>query len=228
MWWYRALHVRAAWALARRLGPPGVVLDAGCGTGGTLHQLSLHGMRDLIGLEYNRRAALRAQAKSGLPVVGGDVNALPFGSESLSAVLSLDVLCHRAVDPDRALAEFRRVLKPGGTLILNMPAYEWLHSAHDIRVHNARRSTAQGLRMQLEAAGYARVETRYWNALLFPLMVLQRKIIARGAQHASDVGDFPAWLDTLLYGVTKLEHGLARIGLRYPAGGSILAIATRP
>lgn len=228
MWWYRALHARVAHALSRRPGPDGALLDAGCGTGGTLQHMRARPAREMFGLEYNPQAARRAQDKAGTPVAGGDVNALPFADASFTAVLSLDVLSHRAVDPARALAEFHRVLRPGGTLILNMPAYEWMHSAHDIRVHNARRCTAHGLRGQLEAAGYTAVETRYWNTLLFPLMVLQRKLVARNEQHASDVGDFPDWLDALLHGVTRIEHSLARIGLRYPAGGSILATATRP
>jgi len=227
MWWYRALHTRVAWALARRPGPDGAVLDAGCGTGGMLHHLRTRSRRDMVGLEHNPDAARRSVAKAGVPVASGDVNALPFAPECFAAVLSLDVLCHRAVEPARALAEFRRVLRPGGTLILNMPAYDWMQSAHDIRVHNARRSTASSLRAELSAAGFGAIETRYWNALLFPLMVLQRKVLARGAEHASDVGAFPAWLDTLLHGVTGLEQALTRIGLRYPAGGSILAIATR-
>lgn len=228
MWWYRALHARVAQALARRPGPDGALLDAGCGTGGMLHHLRGRPGRAMVGLEYNPQAARRAHDKAGVPVAAGDVNALPFADGAFTAVVSLDVLSHRAVDPGRSLQEFHRVLRPGGTLVLNMPAYEWMHSAHDIRVHNARRPTAGRLRADLAAAGFAAVEARYWNSLLFPLMVLQRKVLARNEQHVSDVGDFPPWLDALLHGVTVVEHSLARIGLRYPAGGSILAVATRP
>ncbi|HYF08073.1 MAG TPA: class I SAM-dependent methyltransferase [Acetobacteraceae bacterium] len=228
MWWYRALHARAASALLRRPGPEGPVLDAGCGTGGLLKRLAARVRRPVCGVEYDWGAAARARTKSGAPVAAGTVNALPFGEAEFAAVVSLDVLCHRSVDPNLALAEFRRVLKPGGTLVLNMPAYGWLFSAHDVRVHNARRTTAWALRSQIAAAGFGEVEARYWNTLLFPLMVLQRKVIARRRDHASDVGDFPAWLDAVLHGVTSLELSLAQLGLRYPAGGSVLAVATRP
>ena len=226
MWWYRALHARVLHALARRPGAAGALLDAGCGTGGLLRRLAALG-RPLVGLDFNPAAAARAAAKSGALAAAGDANRLPFADGTFGALASCDVLCHRAVDPAAALAEFRRVLVPGGTLVLNLPAYDWLHSAHDIRVHNTRRFTASGARAMLEAAGFAAVEARYWNALLLPLMVLQRKVLRADEKAESDVQDFPPWLDAMLHAVTAAERGFARLGLRYPAGGSILLLATR-
>lgn len=227
MWWYRALHARVLDALARRPGPPGALLDAGCGTGGLLRQMAALG-RPLVGLDFNPAAAARAAAKSGATAAAGDANRLPFADGAFAAVTSCDVLCHRAVDPPATLAEFRRVLAPGGTLVINLPAYQWLHSAHDVRVHNLRRFTAGGARVLLAAAGFGRIEARYWNALLLPLMVLQRKVLRSDAEARSDVAPFPPWLDAMLHAVTAAERGLARLGLRYPAGGSILLVATRP
>ena len=151
MWWYRALHLRVLDALHRRPGAPGALLDAGCGTGGLLRRLAGKSTRALVGLEFNPEAARRAGAKSGALTTGGDANRLPFAGASFGALVSMDVLCHRAVDPSLALAEFHRVLKPGGALVLNLPAFEWLHSAHVIRVHNARRFTAAQARELLAA-----------------------------------------------------------------------------
>ena len=109
------------------------------------------------GLEYNPGAAARAAAKSGVPVVGRhDQRACPSPMPASRAVVSLDVLCHAAVDPAQALAEMLRVLAPGGVLIVNLPAFDWLRSAHDIRVQNARRFTAGDRRARCwPAAGLA-------------------------------------------------------------------------
>ncbi len=228
MWWYRALHLRVLDALHRRPGAPGAFLDAGCGTGGLLRRLAGKSTRALVGLDFNPEAARRAGAKSSALTTGGDANRLPFADASFGALVSMDVLCHRAVDPSLALAEFHRVLKPGGALVLNLPAFDWLHSAHDIRVHNARRFTAAQARVLLSEAGFTAIEARYWNALLLPLMILQRKVLKSDVEAKSDVAPFPPWLDAMLYAVTGLERFLARIGLRYPAGGSVLITATRP
>ena len=220
MWWYRALHVRLRAALA---GIDGTVLDAGCGTGGFLKHLRSHSPNlRTIGVEWSAQAAPRAAAKAQTPVARGSVNTLPFADACFDAAVSADVLCHAAVEPAQALAELRRVLKPGGRLVLNMPAYMWLLSAHDHRVHNVRRQTAEQTKAMLRNAGFARVRAVYWNSLLLPLMILQRKILARGDAD-SDVAPFPPWLDATLHGITQFERRLPPL----PFGGSVLAIAEK-
>lgn len=226
MWWYRALHTRMLEALGRTSGR---VLDAGCGTGGFLARLrATWPEAEAMGLEYNPGAAARARAKSGVPVANGSVLTMPFADASFQAVTSMDVLCHAAVEPAAALAEMHRVLAPGGRLMLNLPAFQWLLSAHDHRVHNVRRFTASAAARMLTDAGFSVMEARYWNGLLLPLMVLQRKIMASTPEGRSDVAAFPPWQDRMLFGITEVERQLARLRLSVPAGGSVLVIATRP
>ena len=227
MWWYRAMHARVLAALASL--PEGArVLDAGCGTGGFLARLrAARPDLRLFGLDYVSGAAGRAAAKADARVVAGSVNALPFADASFDALVSLDVLCHAAAEPGAALGEFRRVMRPGGQLALNLPAHEWLRSAHDARVHNARRFERREVTAMLDAGGFRQADARHWNALLLPLMVVQRKLVARADDAASDVTEYPRWLDRGLHAVTRAEALLARAGLRYPAGGSLLATATR-
>ncbi len=224
MWWYRAMHAHARESL-----PQGArLLDAGCGTGGFLARVRDGIEPGSIGLEYNPAAAARAAAKSGRPVVAGSVNALPFADASFSAVASLDVLCHAGAEPATMLAELHRVLAPGGRLVLNLPALPWLRSAHDARVHTVRRYTRGGIEAELTAAGFVSPCARHWNALLLPLMVLQRKVLHARADASSDVGTFPPWLDASLYAVTRIEHAMMRAGIRFPVGGSLIVTATRP
>ncbi len=231
MWWYRALHARVISALSRCPGPSGrPLLDAGCGTGGLLARLvAAFPEREVFGVDVTPEAVRRAQRK--VPkarLVIGSVSALPFQQGSFGAIASCDVLCHRLVDEAAALAEFRRVLAPGGTLVLNLPAHEWLRSAHDERVHNARRYSGARLRSVLGRAGFAVREMWHWNTLLLPLMVLQRKVLARGSWARSDVALMPPLVEAMFRAVTGVEGMLVRVGVRFPAGGSLLAVAERP
>jgi SAM-dependent methyltransferase len=107
LWWYRGLHANLLDALRDRDLPGGApLLDAGCGTGGLLARLVRAAPgRPLVGLERFERAAARARAKAGVPVVVGSVDALPFPDATFGAIVSADVLCHRSVDPARALRE---------------------------------------------------------------------------------------------------------------------------
>ena len=184
--------------------------------------------RAAMGLEYMPDAARRAQEKSGWPVAAGDANALPFQDASFGAAVSIDVICHAGVDPARGLAELHRVLRPGGTVVLNLPAFEWLRSAHDARVHTARRYTAAGTTAMMEQAGFTAVTSRYWNGLLLPLMALQRKVLHRKPDAPSDVTHFPPWIDRTLHAVAETERRIGLAGIPMPAGGSVLVIATRP
>lgn len=220
MWWYRALHARLLAALDGSHGP---VLDAGCGTGGFLARLrSAQPGTALYGVEWTGWPARRAAQKSGAMIARGSINALPFAGNSFSAVVSADVLCHAAVAPELALAELHRVLRAGGRLVMNLPSYQWMMSAHDRQVHNSRRFTAGTVRSLLLDAGFGEIRLAYWNSMLLPAMVLYRVFKAK-SKH-SDVAPVSPWLDALLHGVTKLEH---RYLPRLPAGSSILAIASR-
>lgn len=221
MWWYRALHARLLDAL---IPVRGAVLDAGCGTGGLLARLRVaRPDLALFGVEWDHGAAIRARDKSAAAVARGSVNALPFRDAVFDAVTSADVLCHAEVDPIAALREMRRVLRPGGRLVVNMPAYQWLASAHDRRVRNARRLTAGATAALLRQAGFATVRARYWNGLLLPLMILQRKLLTHG-DSVSDVAPFPPWQDAILHGITELER---RLPVPLPVGGSVMAVAEK-
>jgi len=229
LWWYRALH-RAMLHRLRRLGlPAGTrLLDAGCGTGGLLRQIA-EAFPDWRseGVEFDPEAAEWAARKSALPVAVGSVNGLGYADASFDVIISNDVLGHAGVDGAKALAEFFRCLKPGGRLLMNLPAYEWMKSAHDLHVHNARRFTAGRIGLALQAAGFRPQHLGYWNSLLFPVMVLHRMVQARNAE-ASDVKPFPPLLDALFFRVVDCERHLEDLGLNLPFGGSVVVLAERP
>ncbi len=229
MWWYRGLRALAAGHAARALaGSPatGPVLDAGCGTGGMLRVLGATvAGRPTLGLDYDPVAAALAAGKAGRPVASGSVNEMPIGDCTLSAYVSLDVLCHEQVDPMRALKEARRCLQPGGVTIFNLPAYQWMFSAHDKRVHNTRRFTRSQARALLAGQGFRVLRASYWNMLLFPLMLLHRLIGRDDAE--SDVHDYPRWLDAIFSSALMIERAIIATGLSLPFGGSLIIVAAR-
>lgn len=239
MWWYGAMHAMVVRALSSHQAPAGLpLLDAGCGTGGLLRRLSeaMAGgtlpARPLAGFDISLMAVELARAKvPDASLLVASVNDLPFAAASLGIAVSCDVLCHRAVDEARALAEFRRVLASGGLLVLNLPAHQWLYSAHDRRVHTRERYGRALLRERLARAGFSIAEVLHWNSLLFPLMVVQRKLLSRGGEAGgndrSDVAPYPAPMEVLFRGVTAAERSLISLGLRFPLGGSLAAVAVK-
>ena len=204
------------------------LLDAGCGTGGLLARLaSAYPGKLAVGLDFDRLACRRAREKSGSPACAGSVNALPFAEQAFGAIFSADVLCHRGVDEGEALAQFRRCLGEGGTLILNLPAYRWMMSRHDVAVSNASRYTKRGLLELLRRAGFRPIFATYWNMLLFPVMVISRKLLPNRGAADSDVHPYPAAIDLFCRAVTGFERMLLRCGAPLPFGGSVLAVAVK-
>jgi SAM-dependent methyltransferase len=229
MWWFAAIHTNL-WMLYRRAAPRAAVadrvLDAGCGTGGFLAILARWmPERETIGLDADQTACRWAAEKSARPVCAGSVSTLPFADASFHAIFSVDVLCHRDVDEARALGQFHRCLSTGGLLILNLPAYHWLMSRHDAAVYNVRRYTRRDVVRLLREAGFHPIFASYWNMILFPVMVVARKLLP--ASSGSDVKLQPRLIEAVCRAATSLERGLMRAGICLPFGGSVLAVGMK-
>jgi SAM-dependent methyltransferase len=187
------------------------VLDAGCGTGGLLAKIAAdRPQATVVGLDADQPACERAAAKSARPVCRGSVNALPFADTSLSAIFSADVLCHRDVDEQQAMVQFHRCLVPGGILILNLPAYSWMLSRHDAAVYNVRRYTRARIARLLRSAGFRPLYASYF--VLFPIMVITRKLLPDHSENAADVKSYPAPIEALCRVATGFERSLLKRG----------------
>lgn len=228
MWYYRALHRHVTGSLACALPPAPVrVLDAGCGTGGLLRRLrAARPAWVLTGLDFSPRACELARERTGGEIVQGSIAALPFADATFDAVVSCDVVCQVA-DPARAGREFHRVLRPGGMVVLTMPAHQWMFSYHDRAVGNQRRYSRREVSALLEGAGFRVARDTYWNTLPFPLVVLRRKIFPPAAP-TSDVGLFPAPVEAACNALMAIEHAWLRSGWRLPFGNSVLTVARKP
>jgi hypothetical protein len=145
-------------------------------------------------------------------------------------VTSFDVLYEQAVESDlAALTEFFRILRPGGFVLLRLPAYNWLRGQHDLTVHTARRYTAPQVTQLLEYSGFHLLHISYANAFLFPLAVAKRLLenIFPPAPSSSDLSVNVGALNGLLKGILGSEaFFVSHIGL--PFGLSVVALAQKP
>jgi SAM-dependent methyltransferase len=226
LWWFRSLHDKVINAIGQ-LGErnvKGTLLDAGCGTGGLLAQLELaYPSWSFYGLDSSGYALDFAKKKSRSTISQGSVTNMPYSSTYFDVVVSLDVMYHRQVDPQHMLVECARILRPGGLLILNLPAYEWLRSYHDEHVQTARRYTLSSLATTLAGHPFRRLYATYWNAALFLPLVIKRKLLPT-KHESSDVSEIAPWLNRLFYAVMSFENRLIRLRIRLPFGSSVFAI----
>jgi SAM-dependent methyltransferase len=228
-WWYRGLRVLVNELLARYAARDGStrILDAGCGTGKNLETFLERG--DAYGVDIAEQA-IHFCHRRGIPperAFVGSVLELPFPNQFFELAFSFDVICNIQNDV-AAMAEIRRTLKHGGRLIAQLPAYEWLWSAHDVAVGHKYRYTAATLRAKLERAGL-RVETlTYVNTFLFPFIALLR-FARRPAAHANAASDLVPLPRAVNHALTQLFSAEMRGALdrRMPFGISLLAIARR-
>jgi ubiquinone/menaquinone biosynthesis C-methylase UbiE len=224
-WWFVTLRERVQAEIRALVGPDGRVLDAGCGTGRMLGELTEY---ETTGLDVNPHVLEFAQQSyHDMNWVPGSVVALPFDDMSFDAVLSLDVLYAAGVEDDLLAArEMHRVLCPGGVAIVNLPAYEWLISGHDLVANTARRYTVRRTNALLNDAGFATVRTSYRVGTLLPIAIA-RRLMLKHTGPVSDVGRIPSWLNRAFLAINRGENRLARQGLGLPFGLSVFAIARR-
>jgi len=234
MWWFRALHRNMLNALQRYLPDQnGRLLDDGCGAGGFLKRFrAVFGFMSAYGIDMDFNSVEIARQRSGAEVVTGSANTLPFGDKIFSACISADILYHKAALPEDIASEAFRCLKPGGVLVVSVPAYDWLFSVHDRQVDGVRRYTRASLSKTLESAGFHIEYSTYWNTFLFGLMVLRRKVFTSDDDD-SDLKMMPPLLEAAFNAVMICECAVLswamRLGLVFlPFGGSVLVVAKRP
>lgn len=229
-WWYRALRRHIAGSI-EPAGPKFSLLDAGCGSGGMLATLRTRfPQADLTGIDESERAIeLCADRQVGARLVRAGVHELPFPPEAFDFVLSLDVWTSAGVDDALAVHETFRVLRPGGRLILNLAAFQFLRGAHDKAVDVVRRYTRPEVRELLDGAGFCIERLTYWNVALTPPIALlrwlsRRSLVEGGAR--SDFRPLPSVVNSILTGVAALELSASR-HLSLPLGTSVFAIAQK-
>ena len=224
-WWYRGRR-RVLERVVEQLRLPARarILDAGCGRGRNMVELARHGT--VTGIELSETSVSLARERDTGEVIEGSVLEMPFAADSFELAASLDVIEHLE-DDLAALRELRRVVAPGGSLLITVPAYQWLWSGHDEINHHFRRYTRHSLLHVAQQAGWEPVRTTYFNSLLLPIAIALRvldRFSSKTTESSLDLWVPPPALNWLLERPFSLEAALIARRTRIPAGLSLLVV----
>ncbi len=224
-WWFVSRRRLALSLLAEYFPDPTLGLDLGSGTGAFLSELQ--SKFRCLGMDFSPHALAFSKERGLVDLIQGDAERIPLHSDSIDLVVSLDTLEHVPNDV-AAFDEILRVLKPGGTLILNVPAYRWLWGPHDEALMHYRRYTRKFLRERLTSAGFEVRKTSYSVFFLFPAVVASRIIEKfRRGEAKVRLPQFPPFWNRQLVGLMDFEAKLLKwVGLPY--GSSLVAVARKP
>ena len=224
-WWFvgrRCLALRLLKQHSRASKPD--VLDLGCGTGVVLRELST--WANPTGLDMSDLALGFCRQRTLHRLVRGDGSQLPLQDGTMDAIIGLDIFEH-IEDDVAAFSEAYRVLRPGGVLVLSVPAFRSLWGPHDVALMHHRRYRASEVRQRLTDAGFVVRRATYSVFFLFPIVVVWRLFEKRkkGPAKASLV-TLPKWLNSTLITLQNLEASLLS-SVNLPWGSSVIAVAER-
>ncbi|MBA3834261.1 MAG: class I SAM-dependent methyltransferase [Sphingomonas sp.] len=224
-WWYRARRKVLQALIERVVKPPANsrILEVGCGTGHNLPMLGRFGEVD--GVEIDGEARAIAEKRTGRPVSQAPLPELP-GVErgAYDLVAALDVVEH--IDDDQATIEaLASCLKPGGKLVVTVPAHQWMWSKHDELNHHKRRYSKRQLGRLIDDSPLSLDSIGYFNSLLFPLAVGARLASELTGGGGGDDSLPPKPVNYLFERCFAAERGL--IGkVPLPPGLSLFAVAS--
>lgn len=211
------------------------ILDVGCGAGNMYHHLSKYG--DVIGVE-NHPNPVRVGQKRGYDIRQADGRDLPFPEDTFELVTALDVIEHNAEDV-AMLREMYRVLRPGGLVLISVPAFQWLWSFNDELNAHERRYTRQELETKLTGVGFEPVRSTYNNFFIFPLavaMILGSRLKSRSNDlkshyfdedaHQVDMVPTHPLLNAILTAVGFVEERVIRRA-SLPVGTGLISLARK-
>jgi SAM-dependent methyltransferase len=224
-WWYRARRDILADLIRREARPPARarILEIGCGTGHNLEMLAKFGKVDALELDDEARGI--AEQRLGRKVMNAPLPELAgVRDRHYDLIAALDVIEH--IDDDSAaLVAIAAKLKPGGKLVMTVPAHAWMWSAHDVVNHHKRRYSKAALRRLVEASPLRLERLGYFNSLLFPLAVADRLSSKLRGKDNADVKLPSAPVNAALEAVFGAErHLVGRLPL--PPGLSLFAVAS--
>ena len=226
-WWFVARRHILAELIRREIRPPegARILEVGCGTGHNLAMLGQFGHVEATELDATARGI--AAKRLGRTVLSAALPDLSmFAADTFDLIALLDVLEHVA-DDEASLTAIRARLKPGGRLVVTVPANPWMWTAHDAAHHHHRRYRKRELAALARRTGFAIDLLSPFNSLLFPPIAAARLVGKATGRESADDAMPPQPVNALLRTVFGLERWLiGRVPM--PFGVSLVAILRRP
>jgi ubiquinone/menaquinone biosynthesis C-methylase UbiE len=226
-WWFVGRRAVVSRLLEGRVAPGSRILDVGCGTGATM--TTLQEMGAPLGADSAHQALAFCRQRGVGPLLRSDAQSLALAHESVDAVVALDLFEHLAEDV-AAMRECWRVCRPGGVLVLTVPAYRFLWSEHDEALHHLRRYRLREVREKLTAAGFRDTQLSYAIvAALLPVAAfrLLQRLFKRAEGPKTSLIELPAFLNAALIWSLRTEAWLLK-RFRFPFGVSVVGTARKP
>ncbi|MFH1590434.1 MAG: class I SAM-dependent methyltransferase [archaeon] len=227
-WWFHAKRDLLL-SLIEREGRKKSILEVGCAGGALLTRLRDDGYKHIAGIDISAAAIGVCKRKKLKDVHVMDGQKTKFSEKTFDTVVASEILEHIEADAE-TLHEWHRIIKPGGRLILTVPAFGFVWSEHDDTNHHKRRYSRKELRRKLRKAGFKIERLSFWNMLLFfplaPWRMLTRTIKKQNEKKDDDLHDVHPLMNRLLYRLLLLENSLVR-AFDLPVGLSLVAVARR-
>jgi SAM-dependent methyltransferase len=188
------------------------------------------GFSNVTGIDLSEDAIQRCHAGGLVKTAVMDATNPQYADRSFDLLIASDVLEHIS-DEGSALRNWLRILKPGGQLLVCVPAFTFLWSHHDTVNHHQRRYTSKRLRSALERAGFSVDRASYWNLSLFLPVAgvrLAQRAVSPEARGAGQLHASSPLVNSILYALLRAENHLLFSSLPFPFGVSVFAIARRP
>jgi SAM-dependent methyltransferase len=230
-WYWWSVGTRGIfrdWLRGAVAGPSPALLDVGCGSGALSQELTAMGTVTAIDCSNEAIAFTRRRGLRRLCIAAAEE--LPFKADQFDAVVAVDIIEH--TDDRRTLREIARVLKPGGAVLIHVPAFPLLWGEHDEVNHHRCRYRRRGVHDVIETSGLRVERLSYVNCLLFPVVLpvrLCKRVLRRLGPRTTpeaEIYDLPAWVNSALTRVLGIERAILRRG-NLPIGVSLVCLARK-